>query len=148
MYRRLHDHEAFVDSMSEAASVLEHSARGIDNSDDSDSFIAPDSDRGSGISLPQTPLVPQSTLSQRYGRVTRRGERREHPNVETASFSSSSESPTPYTRNRGVQRNPQGQLHLYCLTRRLEELALAIEDMRADMQDIQYEIYDIAEEIS
>ncbi|SCO92803.1 uncharacterized protein FRV6_16931 [Fusarium oxysporum] len=148
MYRRIHDHEAFVDSMSEAGSALEHSERGLDDSGDSDAFIVPDSDGDSGISIPQTPPVPQSTLSQRYGRITRRGERRAPQNVEGASFASSSESPTPNTRHRDVHRSSRGQFHLYFLIRRLEDLAMAIEDMRADMQDIQYEIYDIAEEIA
>ncbi|EGU82506.1 hypothetical protein FOXB_06981 [Fusarium oxysporum f. sp. conglutinans Fo5176] len=130
MYRRIHDHEAFVDSMSEAGSALEHSERGLDDSGDSDG--------DSGISIPQTPPVPQSTLSQRYGRITRRGERRAPQNVEGASFASSSESPTPNTRHRDVHRSSRGQVHFYFLIRRLEDLAMAIEDMRADMQDIHY----------
>ncbi|KAM5526710.1 hypothetical protein FOXYSP1_20951 [Fusarium oxysporum f. sp. phaseoli] len=138
MYRRIHDHEAFVDAMSEAVSALEHSERGLDDSGDSDAFIVPDSDGDSGISIPQTPSIPQSTLSQRYGRITRRGERRAPQNVEGASFASSSESPTPNTRHRDVHRSSRGQVHFYFLIRRLEDLAMAIEDMRADMQDIQY----------
>ncbi|KAH7183995.1 hypothetical protein BKA60DRAFT_474915 [Fusarium oxysporum] len=138
MYRRIHDHEAFVDSMSEAVSALEHSERGLDDSGDSDAFIVPDSDGDSGISIPQTPPVPQSTLSQRYGRITRRGQRRAPQNVEGASFASSSESPTPNTRHRDVHRSSRGQVHFYFLIRRLEDLAMAIEDMRADMQDIHY----------
>ncbi|KAF4438765.1 hypothetical protein F53441_12725 [Fusarium austroafricanum] len=51
--------------MSETASALEHSERGLDDSGDSDAFIVHDSDGGSGISIPRTPPVPQSTLSQR-----------------------------------------------------------------------------------
>ncbi|KAF4944524.1 hypothetical protein FSARC_14651 [Fusarium sarcochroum] len=147
MDRHLHDHEAFVDSMSEAASALEYSERGLDDSGDSDAFIVSDSDGKSGKSTPQTP-VSQSTLSQTYRRITNRGERRAPQNVEGVSFSSLSESPTPYTRHRDVHQSSRGQRRLYFLTRRLEDLAMAIEDMRADMQDIQYEIYDIAEEIS